>query len=424
MQVGVDLPAWAEELFKPSRYKILYGGRGGGKSHSIAKALLLKGTQEPLRILCLREFQISMRDSVHKLLCDQIEMLGLQGFYEVQQTIILGKNGTEITFDGLRHNSNKIRSQEGIDIAWCEEAHSISKASWSVLIPTIRKPSSEIWISFNPELNTDETYQRFVLRNPKDSLLLKVDWRDNPWFPDVLRQEMEDLKERDYDAYLNVWEGACKQAIEGAVYANELRKAVEAGRIGKVPLAPGKPVDTFWDLGKRDHTSIWFVQLLQGEYRIVDFYQNRGEDLQHYLLELQKRGYLYGMHFLPHDSKQDRLGAVTIEKQIKAVYPDRVKVIDRVKAIAHGIEAVRAIFPLCYFDEEKCADGLNALRHYKYKVDPITGSFSKEPDHDENSDAADAFRQIAQAMASNQPKKIMKTVEVSRFRTANAGWMN
>lgn len=413
-------------LFEPYRYKILYGGRGASRSWSSARALLLKGYYDKHRILCAREFQNSISDSVHALLTQQISLLGLNHFYEVQNNAIIGKNGTQFTFAGLRHNIGTIRSKEGITIAWVEEAQNLSKASWDVLIPTIRTDGSEIWMTFNPDLETDETYQRFVANPPKNSVVIWMNFHDNPWFPEVLRQEMEDLKARDYDAYLNIWEGHCKQTVEGAIFAKELRNALQEGRIGKVPPAPGRPIDTFWDLGKRDHTSVWFVQFLgMGEYRVVDFYQNRAEDLPHYMRMLQNKNYVYGLHWLPHDGNHDRLGMLSIRRQMLAVYPDRVRVLERISRKQIGIEAARTIFPLCHFDQEKCADGLQALRHYKYEVDPITGQYSKNPEHDENSDAADAFLQIAMGVNAHKPKPIVKKVEVSRNGGGDigTGWM-
>lgn len=423
----VHIPEKLRFLYEPARYKVGYGGRGGAKSWGFGTALLIQGLKEKKLILCAREFQNSIADSVHALLKGLIDRLKLDNFYEVQNNRIIGRNGTEIIFAGLRHNVNKIKSIEGVDICWIEEAQAVSKASWDVLIPTIRKEGSEIWVSFNAELDTDETYKRFILYPPSNSLVVKINWSDNPWFPDVLRQEMEDLKLRDYDAYLNVWEGHCKQALEGAVFAKEIRKAQEEGRICRVPLAPGRPVDTFWDLGHRDHTSIWFGQILpHGEYRLIDFYQNRGELLEHYLLELQKKNYLYGMHFIPHDGAHDRLGNVSIEKQMKVVYPGKVKVLERIKDVTIGIEAARTVFPLCWFDEEKCADGIQALRRYKYDVDSATGGYSKYPLHDEYSDAADAFRYIAMAVNAHKPKPKAKTIEIGRngYASSVGGWQN
>lgn len=428
----IQFPYCTQFLAERAPYKVLYGGRGGGKSESIGTQLLIDGVKLPERVLCAREIQSSISDSVLKLLEDKIQSLELQNFYEVQRNAIYGKNGTQFIFAGLRHNLASIKSVQGITKCWVEEAQTVSKQSWDVLLPTLRKERidakgqlilPELFVSFNPELDTDETYKRFVLNPPKDAIVRKINWNDNPWFPEGLRRQKDACKAKNYDDYLNIWEGHCKHVIDGAVYTKELQALTAENRVCRVPPAPGKPIDTFWDLGKRDHTSVWFAQLLQGEYRILDFYQNRGQDLQHYLRELQKRPYLYGMHYLPHDAAHDRLGSVTIEKQIKAVYPGKVKVLERIHVISAGIEATRSIFPMCWFDEERCADGLQAIRRYKYDVDPTTGGYSKNPLHDENSDAADSFRQIGQCISTQKTKTITKTVEVSkRGNIHGGGW--
>lgn len=413
-------------LYQPAPYKVLYGGRGGGKSENMADALIVLGSMSTMRVLCARELQNSLAESVHAVLKNSIAKFGLDHEYVIQEAIIFNKKtGTEFIFAGIRRDISKIKSMFGITHCWVEEAANVSKHSWQTLLPTIRKDDAEIWISFNPELDTDETYKRFVLNPPSNAVVVKVNWRDNPWFPEILKKQKDDLAARDYDSYLNVWEGHCKQTIDGAVYANEIREATKDGRICRVPIVPGKPVDTFWDLGKRDHTALWFVQFSQGEYRVIDFYQNRGEELSHYFKVMQERSYVYGMHFLPHDASADRLGSVAIDKQFKALYPGKVKVLPRISNIGAGIGAVRELFPLCYFDESKCADGLQALRRYKYDVDPNTGNYSKHPLHDENSDAADAFRQIAQAMNMHQPKESPKTLLLSKHGGSShgTGWL-
>jgi len=182
----VEFPVKLECLFKKSRYKVLWGGRGGAKSWGIARALLILGTKSPLRILCAREFQTSIKDSVHKLLSDQVVALGLTDFYEVIDRTIRGKNGTEFNFVGLKNNVANVKSYEGVDICWVEEAQTVSSRSWDVLVPTIRKEKSEIWISFNPDFESDATYQRFILHAPENAIVQKINWNDNPWFPETL----------------------------------------------------------------------------------------------------------------------------------------------------------------------------------------------------------------------------------------------
>ena len=196
-----------QALFKPYRYKSFRGGRGSGKSMSIARALIIKAYQEQLRILCCREVQNTIRDSVHKLLSDQIDELGLNGFFQITQNTIRGTNGTEFIFKGLRADPQGIKSTEGIDVAWVEEAQTVSEDSWSILIPTIRKEGSEIWLTWNPLEENSPTYQRFIENPPPDCISVEVNYYDNPYFPDVLRQEMEWLKQKDFAAYEHVWLG-------------------------------------------------------------------------------------------------------------------------------------------------------------------------------------------------------------------------
>lgn len=214
MVVNARFPSKLKPLFAAMRYKVAHGGRGGAKSWGFARALLILGAMKQLRILCAREYQNSIQESVHKLLCNQIDDLGLTGFYGggITQTGIKGVNGTEFIFSGIKNNVTKIKSMEGIDICWVEEAEKVSAESWEVLIPTIRKPGSEIWVSFNPNLETDPTYKRFVVNPPDDSVVIKISWRDNPWFPDELRREKDYLARVDYDAYMHVWEGECRIA--------------------------------------------------------------------------------------------------------------------------------------------------------------------------------------------------------------------
>jgi phage terminase large subunit len=407
----IEFPEKLECLFRPGRYKVLYGGRGGAKSWGIARALLALGTSKRLRVLCAREIQKSITDSVHRLLADQVAAMGLGGFYEIQQSTIKSANGTLFFFAGLRHNINNIKSVEGADIVWVEEAQTVSKSSWDTLIPTIRKPGSQIVISFNPELDTDETYKRFVLTPPPDSEVVRIGWQDNPWFPEVLKQERETMKARDPDGYLTIWEGHCRQTLDGAIYAKEIRAATDGARITRVPYEPNKPVHTFWDLGRADKTSIWFAQIVGFEFRVIDFYENRGEVLPHYMKELQGRPYVYGDHWLPHDANNELLASErTIAQQMRAA-GFTVRITPKT-SVANGINAARTLFANVWFDAEKCADGLNALRRYRYDVDAESGQFSDKPLHDDASHAADAFRYLAVSLrekkASQMPKAIAR----------------
>lgn len=214
----LEFPEKFQPLFRPFRYKVFFGGRGGAKSWCFARALLILGAQSKLRILCAREFQNSIADSVHKLLSEQITQMGLSYFYTIQQTAIKGYNGTEFLFKGLRRSVQEIKSTEGIDICWVEEAQAVSNESWEILIPTIRKPGSEIWISFNPGEEEDPTWKRFIVNRPPLSAVEFVNYWDNPWFPEVLRKEMEYLRKVDYEAYQHVWEGVPKKISDAVIF--------------------------------------------------------------------------------------------------------------------------------------------------------------------------------------------------------------
>lgn len=399
-----DFPEALEFLFQPARYKVAYGGRGGTKSWGFARALLIMGAQRSLRVLCTREYQNSISDSVILLLEDQIKALGLTAYYKVLKDEIRGKlNDTLFVFEGLHGKSvDSLKSFEGADVCWVEEANTVLKRSWEVLTPTIRKDGSEIWVSFNPELETDETYKRFVKNPPPGAVVRKVTWRDNPWFPEVLRTEMEHLKNTDYDAYLTIWEGHCRQTLDGAIYANEIRTATAENRITRVPWEPKKPVHTFWDLGKADNTAIWFVQVVGFEFRVIDYYQAHGQNLTHYAKTLREKPYSYGDTWLPHDAQHDLLASeLTIEQQMKA-QGFQVRIAPKTSRAA-GIEAARTVFPKCWFDSDKTADGLQCLRHYRYERKDDGMSFTKEPLHDWSSHGADAFRYLAVSLTEDKP---------------------
>lgn len=392
------------------RYKVAYGGRGAAKSWNFARVLLLKGLREDLRILCAREIQKTIKESVYELLKNQISLLGLDAAYDVKGNSIVSRiTKTTFIFFGLRHGFHEIPSLEGVDIVWVEEANLVSKASWMKLIPTIRKDNSEIWISFNPELATDTTYAMFVKDQPDDCTTVHMTYRDNPWFPSVLEKERLKLRAADEDEYMNVWEGQPRQSLSGAVFAKELRKVAMDGRITRVPYQRQFVVDTFWDLGKRDHTSIWFRQRAGFELHYIRFYENSAEDLPHYLEKLEEftraHGYRYGVHYLPHDARADRLGTkMTIKEQVEewAGGPEKVRVITALNKV-NQINAGRTVFGQCYFDEEGTEDGVQRLRHYKYAVDPHTNRKSEMPYHDENSDAADAY--MLSAVQWQEPSK-------------------
>lgn len=219
----LQFPAKLRCLFRPARYKVLYGGRGGAKSWGIARALVLIAASSKKRILCAREVQNTMRDSVHKLLKDQIETLGLMPWFTITENSIRSSAGSEFIFKGLRFDVQGVKSTEGIDICWVEEAQTVSQESWDVLIPTVRSDSSEIWVSFNPKETNDPTYQRFVVKPPPDAVVVEINYDDNPWFPGVLRREMEYCRAIDFDAYMHIWRGKPRTISAAAIFADKVQ---------------------------------------------------------------------------------------------------------------------------------------------------------------------------------------------------------
>lgn len=225
-KVKVQIPDAYTELFERGRwrYKVYYGGRGKGASWNYARALLILVVQNALRVACLREYQVSIRDSVHRLLADQIERLGLGHYYSVTKEEIRCINGGLFLFKGIRNNPAEIKSMEGIDIAWLTEAENTTNDSLDILFPTIRTKGSEIWIDFNPDDEAAPTYERFVTNDaPADSMVKKVSWRDNPFFPDVLRKEMEWIQAHDADKYAWIWEGNPRRISEALVFSGRYR---------------------------------------------------------------------------------------------------------------------------------------------------------------------------------------------------------
>ncbi len=213
-----------DPLYDSVRYIVLYGGRGGAKSWGVARVLLALAHARKLRVLCAREFQTSIADSVHKLLTEQVDSLGLREWFQIQIAAINGLAvGSEFLFKGLHHNIFEIKSLEGIDLCWVEEAQRVSAASWDILIPTIRKEHSKIILTFNPEVPDDPTYQRFVVHAPDNALVIKIGWEDNPWFPGVLRDEMEHCREVDPDKYAHVWGGEPKVISDACVFKGKYR---------------------------------------------------------------------------------------------------------------------------------------------------------------------------------------------------------
>ena len=386
-----QFPDKLDFLFQPHRYKVAYGGRGSGKSWGFARALLLQASNKPLRILCAREIQRSIRQSVHQLLTDQIQALGLGPFYEVLESEIRGINGSLFSFTGLANNTvESIKSFEGVQIVWCEEAQTISRKSWDILIPTIRKPDSEIWVSFNPNIDTDNTYQRFVVEPPENAKVVKVNWQDNPWFPQVLEDERQHSLKTNPD-YANIWEGDCKAAVDGAIYSNEIREAQEGNRITTVPYDPMMKVHVVMDLGWNDSMSVILCQKGISDLRIIGYIEDDHRTLDSYSAQLKNLSYNWGTMFLPHDGQsKDFKHGISAEDIMKKLGWD-IRIVPKAD-IESGIKLARMNFHRIYFD--KSAQRLvECLKNYRRSINSATNE-PGAPLHDEFSHGADAFRYL------------------------------
>lgn len=447
MTVNFKLPHKLAPLLEPAttapgggRFLVIHGGRGSAKSQSIAEALLHRGTERALKVLCCREIQNSIKDSVHALLKYCVELMGLKDFYDVQADGIFGRNGTSFIFKGLRANASEIKSMQGIDVCWVEEADKVSAASWKYLIPTIRAEyadgtCSQIIISFNPELEEDYTYQNFVVDPPSYARVIEMNYRDNPWFPAVLEAERLELwnkaqhSARKMEEYLWTWEGQCKSAVEGAIFAEEMALATAQGRITSVPYQKGIPVDTFWDLGRSDQTAIWLVQHMHVRRHAINFYENTGYGVEHYLSVLQdlaeEHGYVYGTHYLPHDADNWTLGMPKpVTSQVRGEGGlRRVQVVKRPQRKMIGIQAARTVLGITYFDRELCDAGLHHLRRYHFGVSP-SGVRTNEPVHDEHSNAADALQTFG--LADKPPRGAVRVPPAQPpaiHSVTGQGWM-
>jgi len=407
-------------IFEPYRYKITYGGRGSGKSWAFARALLLQGAERPLRILCAREIQKSIKQSVHTLLVDQLQALGLGYFYTITESEIRGLNGTTFSFAGLAsHTVESIKSFEGCDRCWIEESQTVSKKSWDILIPTIRKPDSEIWVSMNPNLDTDDTYVRFVINKPDDSLLLKINWSDNPWFPEVLDKERLHCKAHNPKDYDNIWEGKPKTVVDGAIYADEFQALIDDHRITRVSHDPVLKTHCVFDLGWNDAMTIIMVQKSGSEARIIDYIEESHQTLDWYSNTLRQRNYNWGKVYLPHDavSKDYRTGKSAAEIMTQLGWSVEIVPIGDVE---HGIRLSRLLFPRVWMDKEKTARLQECLKRYRRSINATTNQ-PTSPLHDEYSHGADAFRYLATAVDS------MRNDNIQRKRNLDQGagsWMS
>jgi len=408
-------------LLQPSRYKGAYGGRGSAKSHFFGEKLIDDSLYEKgLLSVCIREVQKSLKDSAMRLIQQKLIdlRLGEADGFKVFNNVIETPGDGVIIFQGMQdHTAESIKSLEGFKRAWMEEAQTISATSLKLLRPTIRAPDSEIWASWNPRRKNDPV--DMMLRQgtpPTDSIVVRSNWSDNPWFPKVLEQERLDCLRDNPDDYEHIWDGGYVTVTDGAYFARHLAIAKAEGRISRVGADPLIPIQLFCDIGgtgaKSDAFTIWAAQFIGKEIRCLKYYEAVGQDIATHLAWMTENGYTpdRARIVLPHDGKtNDRVFAVSYESAFKnAGYTVEVIPNQGKGAAMARVEEARRLFPLIWFDEEHCHGGLDALGWYHEKKDEVR-NIGLGPEHDWASHGADSFGLMCVAYKPpvlNKPKPL------------------
>lgn len=420
-------PTVMKPLAMPSRYKGAWGGRGGGKSHCFAEMVLLRCLERTTRAVCIREVQDSIKDSVKQLITDKINKLGLGAYFDITLSEVRSKkNDSLIIFKGMQeYNADNIKSLEGYDIAWVEEAQTLSQRSLTMLRPTIRNPGSEIWFSWNPRSKYDpvDEFFRGAKKHP-DAVCIRVGWQDNPFFPEELKKEKDFDYDKDPLQAEHVWGGGYEIIAQGAYYAKLMHQAEMDGRIRDVPWIPGVDVYTFWDLGIGDPTAIWFAQQKDGWVHLIDYVEHTGEGAEFYAKLVKEKPYVYGGHVLPHDAGSADWSTGRTRVQTLAGLGINARVLEREAVVDDGIAAVRSLIPRCIFDAKKCERGIEALRHYRAEYDEKVLTLKNRPLHDWTSHGSDAFRYLARGLPDQTFIQKPADRYARRRTTGGSAWAN
>lgn len=423
----IKVPRKLKPLLFPKRYKGAYGGRGGAKSHFFAGMLIERCYRQTTRAVCIREIQNSIRDSVRQLLVDKINELGLGGDFEVLDSEIRGPRGSLIIFKGMQsYNADNIKSLEAYDISWVEEAQTLSQRSLDLLRPTIRKDGSELWFSWNPRFKTDPVDKFFRKNPPEDAISVQITWRDNPWFPEVLRKEMAHDFKIDEDKAHHIWDGAYG-SLQGAVLSKWVNEAERQGRItNDVVFDPeGAPLEISSDIGFRDTASWWFWQRQLGGFSVLKYDGDSGLDADDWIPRLERtlnamRVLKLGKIWLPVDAKaktfQSKHSAV--EKFITAFGVNRVGIIPPAKK-QDQISAARRVIQRSAFNKTACEAGLDGLMAWEFEWNEDDNVFSRDPLHNWASHPGDAYAYGSQVMEELPPEEADDTPAkvIERFVT-------
>lgn len=400
----VEVPRKLKPLLYPKRYKGAYGGRGGAKSHFFAEQIVLKCYTKPTRAVCIREVQNSIKDSVRQLLIDKISKFGLLDSFEILDSEIRGPNGSFIVFKGMQsYNAANIKSLEAFDIAWVEEAQTLSQHSLDMLRPTLRKEGSELWFSWNPRFKTDPVDKFFRKNPPPDAVSVHINWSDNPWFPDVLHKEMQHDFEVDPDKAEHIWNGAYGNS-QGSILGKWVNKAIREGRVNNsVEFDPrGAPIEISSDLGYRDTASWWYWQRCVGGFKLLKYDGDSGLDIDDWIPRIKENiksiGTL-GKIWLPHDARAKTFMSKhsVMERFLIEFGAGKIAVVPQSKKIDQ-ISAARSIIDRCEFHLIDCEAGLDGLSAWEFEYNEEDNIFSRDPLHNWASHPADAFAYGCQVM--------------------------
>ena len=392
-----------EPLLHPGRYKGAWGGRGSGKSHFFADLMVEAALTKPgFRGVCIREVQKDLNQSAKRLIEDKIQAHGVGVVFDCQKAVTVTPGGGLIVYQGMQdHTADSVKSLEGFDVAWVEEAQTLSARSLTLLRPTIRKPGSELWFSWNPRRKSDPVDK--MLRGedqPTGAVVVRANWSDNPWFPAELEQErLDDLRMKP-DQYEHIWEGGYEAITEGAYYAACLTQAKAQGRIGEISADPLMAYRAFWDIGgtgaKADATTIWVCQFIGERIKVLAYYEAQGQDLATHINWLRSSGYGAAHCYLPHDgAAHDKVFDASYEGALRSagftvtVIPNQGR-----GAASQRIEAARRWFARMWFNQATTQPGLDALGAYHEKKDDARG-IGLGPNHDWSSHGADSFGLMA-----------------------------
>lgn len=407
--VYLDVPEKIAAVFGPPRgdmnYRCLYGGRGSGKSVGAALMVAVWGYAEPLRILCVREFQASIRESFHAELRAAIEMHPwLANHYDIGVDYIRGANGTEFIFRGLRRNSQSIKSLAKIDVTVVEEAEDIPEESWIALLATVfRQPKSEMIVIWNPKMENSPVDTRFRKHTPPATLIEEVNFSDNAFFPPGLEKlRQHDFETLDRDVYNHIWEGKYLKSVKGAYYADLIDTAVKEERVGFYPRHDMNKLYAVWDIGSTstsaDATTIWMVQYVGEEVRWLGYYEAVGQEMRAHVEWLRANNFGDAVCVLPHDGgRHDTVYSVTPKKFLEEAGFTVVVVPNQGKGAAmQRVYALKGIFSRCRFNEDGIgvATGIETLRFYHEKWDDKR-NIGLGPEHDWSSHCADAAGLVA-----------------------------